>query len=356
DRLTINEETIRGIIDSLKDVIKLKDPVGDIIDKRKNKQGLNIERVRTPLGLIGIIFEARPNIVTEIFSLCFKTGNSVILKGGSDAQYSIEYLVDLIKHVLVKNNLPESSVELINPKNRSLVYDMMQCDKYIDVIIPRGSNKLIQFVRKNSLVPVIETGAGVCHTYVDSNADLEKAIEIVYNAKTQRPTVCNALDTLALHKKIASKFLPKLAGKFNKNIKVKIFADPTSYEILKKEKYHLLKKSNPKNYGYEFLGYKMSIKTVSNFDEALSFIQENSSGHSEAIVTKDAKKAERFLKEIDAACLYHNTSTRFTDGFVFGLGAEIGTSTQKLQARGPMGLEALTTYKWIIRGSGQVRK
>ncbi|XOU94696.1 MAG: glutamate-5-semialdehyde dehydrogenase [Candidatus Kerfeldbacteria bacterium] len=355
DRLLLTEERIEGIVASIKSVVKLTDPIGQVLDKRVLKNKIKVSRVRVPFGVIGVIYESRPNVTIEVASLCIKTGNTVILRGGSDAANTNEVLVKLIQKTLVKNKLSKDIVYLASSKDRSAVSDMMAMDDLIDVIIPRGGKGLINFVRENSLVPVIETGAGVCHTYVESTADINRAVEIIFNAKTQRPSVCNALDTVVVDKKILNKLLPKLAKRLQDK-KVVIKADAQSFAIL--QKYYsknLLKRSTSKDYGKEFMSLTMAIKTVKDFNEALNFVQANTSGHSEAILSKNKKYIETFLGIVDAAAVYANTSTRYTDGFEFGLGAEIGISTQKLHARGPMGLEALTSYKWVIVGQGQVR-
>lgn len=354
DRLLLNKERILEIIGSIEAVIKLSDPIGKVLYKRRLGNGLMISRVNVPLGLICVIYESRPNVTVEISSLCIKAGNAVILKGGRDAYYTNMFLGSLIKKSLKQAGLPDV-VYLADPFKKKLVNDLLKMDNLLDVIIPRGGRGLIEFVRKNSTVPVIETGAGVCHTYVGKSANFKKALEIIYNAKTQRPSVCNALDTVVIDKSISGKFLPQLARRFLDS-KVIIKADRESYKLLKK--YYpnkFLHKAKANNFGREFLSLTMSIKTVRDFKEAFNFIQKHTSGHSEAVITENKKIAELFLSTIDAASVYSNASTRFTDGFQFGLGAEVGISTQKLHVRGPMGLEALTSYKWIIRGRGQIR-
>ncbi|MDP2684729.1 MAG: glutamate-5-semialdehyde dehydrogenase [bacterium] len=355
DRLLLTGERIDGVVASIKSVVKLTDPVGQVLGQRTLKNKLKVSRVRVPFGVIGVIYESRPNVTIEVASLCIKTGNAVILRGGKEAANTNQVFVKLIQKTLINNKLPKELVYLASSKDRSAVGDMMSMDDLIDVIIPRGGKGLINFVRENSLVPVIETGAGVCHTYVESSANIDKATKIIFNAKTQRPSVCNALDTAVIDKKIITKLLPKLA-KLLIEKEVKIKADHESHSILKKyypEK--LLKKATSKDFGKEFMGLTMSIKTVRNFNEGLNFIQNYTSGHSEAIISNNENYINTFLSLIDAAAVYANASTRYTDGFEFGLGAEIGISTQKLHARGPMGLEALTSYKWVIRGNGQIR-
>lgn len=355
DRLLLTEERIDGIVTSIKSVVKLKDPIGQVLDKKVLKNKLAVSRVSVPFGVIGIIYESRPNVTIEVASLCLKTGNAVILRGGKEAVNTNEVFVRLIQKVLVKNKVSKNIVYLASSKDRSAVSDMMAMDDLIDVIIPRGGKGLIDFVRNNSLVPVIETGAGVCHTYVESSADINQAVEIIYNAKTQRPSVCNALDTAVIDKKILNKLLSKLAKRLVEK-KVVIKADSQSFAVLRK--YYpkqLLKKATSKDYGKEFMGLTMAVKTVKNFNEGLSFVQANTSGHSEAILSKNKNYLKTYLAMIDAAAVYANASIRYTDGFEFGLGAEVGISTQKLHVRGPMGLVALTSYKWVVVGQGQVR-
>lgn len=356
DRLLLTRERIKEMSESVLAVKRLPDPIGEVIYRYRAKNGLSIQQVRTPLGLIGVIYEARPNVTVEIVSLALKTGNSLVLKGGKEAKFSNQALVKVIKGSLKQAGLPETCVILLDPTNKALVRELLHLNYYLDVIIPRGGKALIDFIRENSTVPIIETGAGVCHTYVEASAKLKPAAEIVFNAKTQRPSVCNALDTLVVDQKILKTFLPLVAKRLAKK-KVEIFADQKSYAVMKLiYPPRLLKRASVSDFGREFLSLKMSIKTVKDSNEAIEFIQKHSSGHSEAIITQNKRLAEKFLKLIDAAAVYHNASTRFTDGFQFGLGAEVGISTQKLHARGPMGLKALTSYKWVVRGQGQVRR
>ncbi|MDP3970329.1 MAG: glutamate-5-semialdehyde dehydrogenase [bacterium] len=355
DRLQLTEPRIKSICDSLRAVVKLKDPIGEVLEKKKRPSGITVSKVRVPIGVLGVIYEARPNVTIEIFSLSLKSGNAIILKGSRDAYNSNLALVKYIKQSLKQNNLDSEGVQLIDPFNRDLTKQLLHAHDYIDIVIPRGSDKLIQFVRNEASVPVIETGAGVCHTYIEKTADMEKAVQVSINAKVRRCTVCNALDCLVIDKLALNKFLPTFAKEIQKH-QVIIYADPASYKVLAKtypEK--LLQQAKPQHYGKEFLAMKLSIKTVDGFDEAVNFIQEKTSGHSEAIMTTNKKKAGKFTKIIDAAAVYVNTSTAFTDGFEFGLGAEVGISTQKLHARGPMGLQELTTYKWLISSNGQIR-
>ncbi len=356
DRLRLTKDRIKAMADSLKAVTKLSDPIGEVLEKSVQPSGIYVSRVRVPVGVLGVIYEARPNVTIEIFSLCFKTANAVILKGSRDAFYTNTALLKCIKTSLSKHAISTNIVQLIDPFNRELTTQLLQADGLVDIIIPRGSDRLIEFVRKNATVPTIETGAGVCHTYVERTANIALAAKIVVNAKTRRCTVCNSLDTLVIDdsvsKKLFKDLLPVLAEK-----NVLIFADNKSYSVLEKMyPRSLLKKATSEHFGKEFLALSMSIKTVKNADEALQFIQTHTSGHSEAIITKNTTLANRFTREIDAAAVYVNTSTAFTDGFEFGLGAEVGISTQKLHARGPMGLTALTTYKWIVTSAGKTRR
>jgi len=316
--------------------------------------GISIQRVSVPIGVIGIIYESRPNVTLDVFSICFKSGNAVVLKGGKEAANSNKKLVSILQNVLNDFGIDKNIVMLLD-NARSQTKQILEAHGYIDLIIPRGSANLINFVRENSKVPVIETGAGIVHTYFDEFGDVEKGKDIIYNAKTRRPSVCNSLDTLIIHEKRLND-LPKLIIEMeNKN--VEIFADPKSFQAIKGfYSSKLLKRASKKHFGNEFLDYKMSIKTVRNIEEAIEHITEFSSKHSEAIITQDKKNAEKFLNTVDAAAVYLNTSTAFTDGAQFGLGAEIGISTQKLHARGPMGLEEMTSYKWIIESDGAVRE
>lgn len=355
DRLMLNPKRLKEIRESLLAVTRLPDPIGEIIEQKRQPNGLDVSRVRAPIGVLGVIYESRPNVTVEISSLALKAGNAVILKGGKEADSTNQILVTLIQRALVKNGFSKHTVQLLNASQRSLVIKLLRLNKYVDVLIPRGSRGLINFVRDNASIPVIETGAGVCHTYVEKTANLKKAAKIVENAKTQRPTVCNALDTLVLDQSVAKRFLPAIARKLLKH-KVMIKADPFSYKILKSHyPERLLKQASKNDFGKEYLSLKLSIKTVKNANEAFDFIQDNTSGHSEAILTKNKKLGEQFLQTIDAAAVYVNTSTRFTDGFQFGLGAEVGISTQKLHARGPIGLKELTSIKWLVRSNWKAR-
>jgi glutamate-5-semialdehyde dehydrogenase len=353
DRLLLNSARIQDLVDGLHSVAHLADPTGKLLSEYTTDQGLNIKKVTVPLGVVGVIYESRPNVTIDVASLCLRSGNAVVLRGGSDAEYTNLVLVDLIHQALKENQMPTALVQLL-PIDRVFVKEMLTADKYVDIIIPRGSQELINFVREHSKVPTIETGAGVCHTYVESSAKLDDAAKIVVNAKTQRPSVCNSLDTVLVDRAIAEDFLPRLIDGF-KAFDVEVFADETAFEILSKSGYSNLKPANKDSFGMEYLSQKCSIKVVEGLDEALDHIQAFSSKHSEAIVTQNMDYAETFLNAVDAAAVYVNASTRFTDGAVFGLGAEIGISTQKLHARGPFALEKLTTEKWVCRGSGQIR-
>lgn len=353
DRLLLNHSRISDLATSLNDVANLPDPTGQVISEFITDKGVNIQKVTVPLGVVGVIYESRPNVTIDVASLCLRSGNAVILRGGSDAEFTNLILVKLIHNVLESNNLSKDIVQLL-PIDRKFVKELLEAEKYVDIIIPRGSQELINFVRTHSKVPTIETGAGVCHTYVEATAKLDDAARIVVNAKTQRPSVCNSLDTVLVDEQVAKDFLPKLIEGFN-GFEVEVFADPQSYDILNNAGYSHLQRATPENFGMEYLSQKCSVKVVNGINEALDHIQEFSSKHSEAIVTSDDQLGERFLKEVDAAAVYVNASTRFTDGGVFGLGAEIGISTQKLHARGPFALEKLVTEKWIGRGNGQIR-
>jgi len=351
DRLLLNEQRIKNIAGSIRKVSKLPNPSNKILEKRKLHNGLQLEKISVPLGVVGAIYESRPNVTFDIAALCLRSQNACLLKGSKEAEATNIVAVKIIKDVLKQNNIDPDCVTLL-PSEREVVQELFTATKYVDVIIPRGSDSLIQFVRKNSLVPVIETGAGVCHVYVETNADINKAINIVVNAKTTRPAVCNSLDTIVVDEKIAGSFLDKLQPLFS-TYPVEVFADDKSYKLLKG--YAHLQKALPEDFDREFLSLKCAVKTVKNIDEALAHIAQHSTKHSEAIVSENKKVCERFLREVDAAAVYANASTRFTDGEEFGLGAEIGISTQKLHARGPFALEKLVSEKWVLRGNGQVR-
>lgn len=351
DRLLLNESRIKSIAGSILKVANLKDPSGQIIAKRKLKNGIKLEKITTPLGVVAAIFESRPNVVADISTLCLKSRNACVLKGSKDADHTNRAIITIIHSILTKHKLPVSIVYLLPPE-RDVLNILFSATQYIDVIIPRGSNGLIEFVRKHSQVPVIETGAGVCHTYIHQSANIPMGINIVVNAKTQRPSVCNALDTIIVDQSIAPQFLQALTPAF-KEKNVNVYADAKSHALLMG--YPHLQKASKADYFREFLSMTCAIKVVKDIDEALTHIAKHGTRHSEAIVTTDKKAAEKFLQLVDAAAVYHNASTRFTDGEEFGLGAEVGISTQKLHARGPFALEKLVTEKWILRGEGQIR-
>ncbi|MCF7812815.1 glutamate-5-semialdehyde dehydrogenase [Candidatus Gracilibacteria bacterium] len=354
DRLLLTSERIRGIVSDVHTVADLPDPTGNILLERTLENGIQLQKISVPLGVVGVIYESRPNVTVDVSALALRSGNAAVLRGGSDAVHSNEAIVSIIHRVLERYGLPVDIVQLL-PTDRKFVKELLQAEKYVDIIIPRGSQKLIQFVRENSVIPTIETGAGVCHTFVEKSADLQKATNIVVNAKTQRPSVCNALDTVLVSTEIAKKFLPLILPDFEK-FEVEIFADKRSHEILKTTGYPHLQQAKEEDFGREFLSQKCSVKIVDSFEEALQHIEKYSSRHSEAIVSEDKELCEQFLTRVDAASVFANASTRFSDGGVYGLGAEIGISTQKLHARGPFALEKLTTEKWILRGDGQVRE
>lgn len=353
DRLLLNEARIRQLADSLNEIAALPDPANEVVLERTLDNGLHVQKRTVPLGVVGVIYESRPNVTLDVAALCIRSGNVCVLRGGSDAFHTNTILVQIIQDVLKAFNVNVHAVQLL-PVDRSLIQEMLTAVKYIDIIIPRGSQQLIEYVRANSKVPVIETGAGVCHTYVEATADLEKASRIVTNAKVSRPSVCNSLDTVLVDQQVAAGLLTLLAPSLAA-YNVEIFADEPSYRILESLSYPHLQHAAPEDFGREFLDFKCSIKVVNGVEEALKHIQEFSSKHSEAIVSNNAAISERFLNEVDAAAVYVNASTRFTDGGVFGLGAEIGISTQKLHARGPFALEKLVTEKWFVRGDGQIR-
>lgn len=350
DRLSLNGERIKSMVEGLLQVADLEDPIGEITHMKKRPNGLMIGYQKVPLGVVAIIYESRPNVTVDAFSLTFKSGNAVILRGGSDCINSNIILVDIIRDSLKSMGLDEDSIILITDTDRKYVNELMKLNEYVDVIIPRGGAGLIKNVVNNSTVPVIETGTGNCHVYVDESADLDMAVNIVYNAKTQRIGVCNACESLVVHRAIADKFIPMVVDKLKeKNVEVR--GDSFSMDIDRR-----IVPATEEDWGTEYLDYIISLKTVENIDEAIEHINRYNTGHSEAIVTKDYDNSRKFTQQIDAAAVYVNASTRFTDGFEFGFGAEIGISTQKIHARGPMGLDALTTGKYVILGDGQVRK
>ena len=353
DRLLLTKERIIGLSNSVLDVANLPDPTGVTLTSKVLPNGLQIEKKSVALGVVGVIYEARPNVTIDVAALCIQSGNVCLLRGGSDAFYTNTCLVNLIQAVLAGQGIDVHLVQLL-PTDRELVYDLLTATQYVDIIIPRGSQSLIDFVRENAKVPVIETGAGVCHTYVDKTADLDKAVAIVVNAKTSRPSVCNALDTVLVDREIADAFIQKLAAPLIP-FQVEVFASEELYGSFEQLRYPYLVKAQEEDFGREFLDFKCSIKTVVGLAEALEHIEKYSSKHSECIVSTDEQSINTFLQAVDAAAVYANASTRFTDGGEFGLGAEIGISTQKLHARGPFALEKLVTEKWYIRGDGQIR-
>ena len=353
DRLKLTEGRIEGIAGDMRNVAKLASPLGRTLMERTLPNGLKLKKVSVPFGVIGIVYEARPNVTFDVFSLCLKSGSACVLKGGKDADCSNREAVALIKEVLRKHNVDEHTIELL-PATHEATAEMLHANGYIDVVIPRGSSRLIKFVRDEASVPVIETGAGVCHAYFDKDGDLEKGKAIINNAKTRRVSVCNALDCTIINAERLMD-LPALCEPLIAS-NVLIYADAPAINVLKgKYPEELLKEATEESYGTEFQSYTMAIKTVKDAEEAMEHIAGHGSGHSECIITENDDTAEKFLKNVDAACVYVNAPTSFTDGAQFGLGAEIGISTQKLHARGPMGLEEITTYKWTIRGNGQTR-
>jgi glutamate-5-semialdehyde dehydrogenase len=353
DRLKLTTARIADIAGEMRNVAALDNPVGELLSEKDMPNGLHISRVRVPLGVVGVIYEARPNVTFDVFSLCFKTGNVAVLKGGSDAHNSNQAIIKVIHSVLTKHGIDPNAATLL-PVEREATEALLNAIGYIDVLIPRGSQGLINFVRQNSKVPVIETGAGIVHTYADDSADIEKLRDIVFNSKTRRPSVCNSLDCLIVHQSLLAQ-LPQITSTLAE-AGVEIFADEASYKALERAyPATLLHHAQPEHFGTEFLSLKMAIKTVASFEQALDHIAEYSSKHSEAIVSGNPAHIETFLNTVDAAAVYANVSTAFTDGAQFGLGAEIGISTQKLHARGPMGLDELTSYKWVVKGDGQVR-
>lgn len=349
DRLLLTKERIEGMAEGLRQLVGLEDPVGEVTGMKKRPNGLLIGQKRVPLGVIGIIYEARPNVTADAFGLCFKTGNVVILKGGSDAIHSNQAIVDCIRETLKEQGVTEDAIQLIADTSRETAGEFMKMNQYVDVLIPRGGKGLIKAVVNQSTIPVIETGTGNCHIYVDETANLDMAADIILNAKTQRVGVCNACESLLVHDSVKEKLLPVLAERLQKK-HVELRADEKAMEFMPGAV-----PAVPEDWGTEYLDYILSIKIVYSVEEAIAHINRYNTGHSEAIITENYTHAQKFLDQVDAAAVYVNASTRFTDGFEFGYGAEIGISTQKLHARGPMGLLALTTTKYIIYGNGQIR-
>ncbi len=349
DRLCLTEGRIAGMAEGLRQIAELPDCVGEVMEAFDRPNGLHIEKKRVPLGVVGIIYESRPNVTADAFGLCFKAGNAVILKGGSDAVRSNIAIARILREALCDCGVTENAVQLIEDTDRRVTAEFMRLNRYVDVLIPRGGAGLIRSVVENSVIPVIETGTGNCHVYVDRAADLDMAAEIILNAKTQRVGVCNACESLVIHKDVTDSFLPMLAERLRAE-HVELRGDEAVRGILPD-----CLPAAEEDYGKEYLDYIVSLKTVNSLKEAIAHVNRYGTKHSECIVTADPAAAEQFLQEVDAACVYVNASTRFTDGFEFGFGAEIGISTQKLHARGPMGLKELTTYKYTVRGNGQVR-
>jgi glutamate-5-semialdehyde dehydrogenase len=352
DRLTLNPERIAGMVESLKQVAALPDPVGEVIEKQTLKNGLLLQKIRAPLGVIFMIFESRPNVILEAFSLAFKSGNVILLRGGSESRFTAEAIYKLMRESLSASGFSKLPFYGVEDYDRSLVEAFLKRKDVIDIVVPRGGEKLIEFVQKTALMPIIKNDRGLCHTYVDEDADLEMAVKIVTNAKTQRPGVCNALETVLVHQKIASRFLPKLY-QATENKKLQWHVDDSSLQILGKNSF--VKPAQATDWDTEYLDLIMNCRVVASLEEALKHIDQHGSKHSEAIVTSSEQKARLFQQEVDAAAVYWNASTRFTDGFEFGLGGELGISTQKLHVRGPVGLRELTSPRWIIDGTGQVR-
>jgi len=349
DRLRLTQQRIGAMAEGLRQIAGLPDCIGEVMEEFQRPNGMKISKIRVPMGVIGMIYETRPNVTVDAFGLCFKTGNVVILKGGSAALQSNRAVVGILKSALAECQLPEDALQLITDTDRKTTVEFMKLKPYVDLLIPRGSAGLIRTVMENSTIPVIETGTGNCHVYVDRDADLDMAAKIIYNAKTQRIGVCNACESLVIHREVREAFLPKLKEVLAPK-KVEFRGDEGIREILPD-----CTPATEEDYGREYLDYILSLKTVDSVEEAIAHINQYNTKHSECIVTENPETAEQFLNEIDAACVYWNVSTRFTDGFEFGFGAEIGISTQKLHARGPMGLKEITSYKYVIRGNGQVR-
>ncbi|WP_127494036.1 glutamate-5-semialdehyde dehydrogenase [Paenibacillus glycanilyticus] len=349
DRLALNESRVADIAEGLRQVVELPDPVGELLEQFDRPNGLRVEKTRVPLGVIGMIYEARPNVTVDAVGLCLKTGNCVVLRGGSAALDSNRRIVEVLREALASTALPEDAIQLIEDSDRASVNEMLKLNGLLDVVIPRGGAALIRNVVENATVPVIETGAGICHTFVDESADYDMAERIAFNAKVQRPSVCNSMETLILHEAFAEKHLEQIADRFLA-ANVELRGDKQTTENITQAKL-----ATEQDFATEYNDYVLNIRIVANLDEALDHIRKYSTKHSECIVTENAGHAERFLNEVDAAAVYHNASTRFTDGFEFGFGAEIGISTQKLHARGPMGLPALTSTKFRVYGNGQIR-
>ena len=350
DRLMLNEDRIKGISDAVSELIKLEDPIGRVDNGSVRPNGLRITKVRVPMGVIGMIYESRPNVTADAATLCLKTGNAVILRGGKEAYNSNKCICNIMRDAVEEAGFPKDIIQFVDDTTREVTTELMKCNKYLDLLIPRGGAGLIRAVTRNATVPVIETGTGNCHIYIDKSADIEMGVNITDNGKTQRPSVCNALETLLVHKDIAEKFLPAVKAKLDEH-NVELRGCPETVRILG----GCVTPATDDDYATEFGDYIMAVKVVNDIDEAIEHIGKYSTGHSECIVTNDLKNAEKFKQEVDSACVYVNASTRFTDGGMFGFGAEIGISTQKLHARGPMGLYEITSNKYLIDGNGQIR-
>jgi glutamate-5-semialdehyde dehydrogenase len=353
DRLLLDDARLRGIARSVRDIAALPDPVGEVVEGWRTPDGLEIEKVRVPFGVVAVVYEARPNVTVDAAALCLKTGNSVILRGGSDAYRSNRILAEVITGAALEAGLPGDCIQFVASKDRAVLVELLQLRDYIDLVIPRGGEELKEFLLEHSKVPVIYAAGGNCHVYVDKSADLKQALDITVNAKCQRPGVCNAAETLLVHEAVAAQFLPTVAKALSER-KVKLYVDAATRDLLGETEFKLLRATD-KHYATEFLDLEMAVKVVDSLDEAVEHIARYGTGHSEAIITKDLEASRRFVEAVDAAAVYVNASTRFTDGGVFGLGAEIGISTQKLHARGPLALKELTSTKYVVTGKGHVR-
>ena len=356
ERMTLNNERVKAMADSARKIASLEDPIGKILESTDMPNGLNLEKVRVPLGVIGVIYESRPNVTIDIATLCLKSGNGVVLRGGKECILTNTVLAGIVKDAIASTGIPSNVVQFVESTDRALVKEMLEMDDAIDLMIPRGSAELVNFVGENARMAAITGGVGVCHTYVDADANLDDALNIVVNAKTQRPTVCNALDTVLVHQAVAHEFLPALASKFGV-LDVELRADGRAMSVLGELSDDArVTPAQDDDFGTEFLALIASVKVVDSIEDAMDHIAEYGSKHSEAIISENAEAIERFLNEIDAGAVFANTSTYFNDGGQFGLGAEVAVSTNKLHARGPMGLKEITTYKWKVRGSGQIRE
>lgn len=356
ERMTLNNARLKDMADAARNIAVLEDPIGEILEERDLENGLNIQQVRVPLGVIGVIYESRPNVTIDIATLCLKSGNGVVLRGGKECILTNTVLAGIVKDAIEGTGIPRDAVQFVESTDRVLVKEMLEMDDVIDLMIPRGSAELVRFVGQNAKMPVITGGVGVCHTYVDADANLKDALAIVVNAKVQRPTVCNALDTVLVHQAVAREFLPELATEFGVH-DVELRADGRAMSLIGVlAGGSKITPAQSDDFGTEFLSLVASVRIVDSMEEAIAHIGEYGSGHSEAIISDNAETAEQFLNEIDAGAVFANTSTRFNDGAEFGLGAEVAISTNKLHARGPMGLKEITSYKWKVRGSGQVRQ